>query len=136
MLDRFDPRGRVVLVGVLALLLFVASYVVEVRIVLVNPAYGDVTSAVRLLWRAVLGVTTVGSFLLGVRELFGGKDGSDGPATRVEIGGTGHEIDVYPGRSERDDATVSVRSPDVAGEAVEPAGDSEDGRSDDEAREE
>lgn len=139
-LDRFDLRDRpswwAVLVGILALLLFGASYVVDVRVVVVDPDYGDVTSAVRLLWRAILGVTTIGSFLLGIRELVGGDDGPDGPATRVEIGGTGHEINVYPGRSERDDATVSVRPADVEGETEESAGGPEGGERDDEDREE
>lgn len=55
-----------------------------VRVVVVDPDAGDVTAAVQLRWRATLGVAMIGSSLPGIRELVGGDDGSDGPATRVE----------------------------------------------------
>lgn len=100
------------------------------RVVVVDPDAGDVTAAVQLRWRA-----TIGSSLPGIRELVGGDDGSDGPATRVETGGTGHEIDVRPGRSERDDATVAVEPPAVACETDEPADGPGGGERDDGDRE-
>ncbi|WP_135823947.1 hypothetical protein [Halorussus ruber] len=98
-------------VGLLAFVLFGASYFVEVRIIVEKPRYGDVTETIRALWRAILGATTIGSFLVGVYALHKDDDSASGPPTKVEIKGTGHDIDVYPngpvgkrdGENERDD---------------------------------
>jgi fluoride ion exporter CrcB/FEX len=92
---RYFPLG-LLLVGLVALFLFGVSYFVEIRIIVEKPRYGDVTGIVRTFWRAILGVTTIGSFLLGVYALVGDEEESDGPPTKVEIKGTGHDIDVYP----------------------------------------
>lgn len=84
------------LVSLVALLLLGVSYFVKVRIIIENPSYGDVTNTIQALWRATLGVTTIGSFLIGVYTLVGERDSSNSPPTKVEIKGTGHDIDVYP----------------------------------------
>lgn len=94
---RYFPLG-LLLVGLVALFLLGVSYFVEIRIIVEEPRYGDVTELARTLWRAILGATTIGSFLLGVYALVGDEDKSDGPPTKVEIKGTGHDIDVYPSR--------------------------------------
>lgn len=82
--------------SLVGLFLLGASYVVEVRIIVEEPRYGDVTTLARTLWRAVLGITTVGSFLIGVYTLVSDGDDSKGLPTKVEIKGTGHDINVYP----------------------------------------
>lgn len=98
-LDDIDPRRyslrTVSLVGIIALLLFCASYLVDVRIVVESPNYGDVTAGVAALWRLVLGVTTVGSFAIGIYSLVADDDESDGPAMGFEIKGEDHDIDIY-----------------------------------------
>jgi hypothetical protein len=107
--ERYFPM-LLLFVGLLAFVLFGASYFVEVRIIVEKPRYGDVTETVRALWRAILGATTIGSFLVGVYTLLEDNGRASGPPTRVEIKGTGHDIDVYPngpvgerdGESERD----------------------------------
>lgn len=94
---RYSPRTLLV-VGTVALLLLVASLLVEVRIILESPEYGDVTGLVQPVWQAVLGLTTIGSFLIGVYTLVTDAEGEpSGPAASVEIKGTGHEIHVHPG---------------------------------------
>lgn len=84
------------LVSLVTLFLLGASYFVEIRIVIREPQYGDVTNIVRTFWRAILGVTTIGSFLIGSYTLINDEDNSDGLPTKVEIERTGHDIDVYP----------------------------------------
>jgi hypothetical protein len=84
-----------VLVGGVALALFVLSFLVEVRIVVENPNYGDVTSAISILWQAILGLTTVGSFVLAVYNYRTDVDDSDGPATGFTIRGENHDIDFH-----------------------------------------
>lgn len=93
------------LVSLVGLFLLGASYSVEIRIIIEKPRYGDVTELARTLWRAVLGVTTIGSFLLGVYTFVRDGNDSKGLPTKVEIKGTGHDIDVYPSgpTSDRDD---------------------------------
>lgn len=120
---------RLLVVGAVAFFLFGVSYFVEVRIILVDPDYGDVTRVVETLWRGVLGFTTVGSFLLGIRSLVREGRQPNGPAARVEIGGAGHEIHVSSDGKRRDEPTISV-SPsehptDSTGEPPDSAGEDE-----------
>lgn len=127
-LRNWTPR-RLVLVGAVSFFLFSVSYFVEVRIILVDPDYGDVTHVVETLWRGLLGFTTVGSFLLGIRGLVREGRQSNGPAARVEIGGAGHEIHVYADGKSPDEPMVSV-SPsehptDSTEEPPDPDGDDE-----------
>lgn len=107
---RYFP-AVLLLVSLVALLLLGASYFVEIRIIIEEPQFGDVTEIVRTLWRAILGVTTIGSFLIGVYALASDEDDSDGLPTKVEIKGTGHDIDVYPS------GPVSGRDDERDGEA-------------------
>lgn len=116
-------------ISLVALFLFIASYFVEIRIIIDEPRYGDVTGLVQTFWRAVLGITTIGSFLIGVYTLISDENDSEGLTTKVEIKGTGHDIDVYPnepvGRrddgtngeaeTESDDETPSVDADDSGG---------------------
>ncbi|WP_152424477.1 MULTISPECIES: hypothetical protein [Halococcus] len=82
-------------VGVVALVLFSASYLVDVRIIVENPNYGDVTAGVRTLWRVILGITTVGSFAIGIYNLTTDGNGDSGPSTGFKIEGEGHDVDVH-----------------------------------------
>lgn len=99
-LDKIDYRRYypllLLFVSLAALSLFGVSYFVEVRIIVESPNYGDVSETIQLFWRSLLGGTTIGSFLIGVYTFINDDRNSDGPPTKVEIKGTGHDIDVYP----------------------------------------
>lgn len=83
------------LVGGISLLLFAASFVVDVRIIFERPNYGDVTAIVELIWRAVLGVATLGSFLLEIYNFRSKAESADDSITGLEIGGMNHDIDFH-----------------------------------------
>lgn len=124
---RYFP-AVLLLVSLVALFLLGASYVVEIRIIVEEPQFGDVTEIVWTLWRAILGVTTIGSFLIGVYALVGDEDDSDGLPTKVEIKGTGHDIDVYPSGSAsgRDDGGDEEPADETRSGNDGPSSDSDD----------
>lgn len=119
------------LVSLVGLFLLGASYFVELRIIVEEPRYGDVTKLARTLWRALLGTTTIGSFLIGVYTLVRDGDDSEGLPTKVEIKGTGHDIDVYPSGpiSDRDDVE-NGKEAESESEEESPSVDSDDVESD------
>lgn len=84
-----------VLVGGVALTLFVLSLLIEVRVIVENPNYGDVTALLSTLIQAILGLTTVGSFLLAVYNYRADGGDGDGTGTRFTIRGRHHDIDVH-----------------------------------------
>jgi hypothetical protein len=110
---------KLLIIGFIALCLFSASFFVDIQIIVVSPEYGDVTGIFQGVWRVVLGLATIGSFLLGYRQTAEGRSGSNGPVTQVEIGGMGHEIHVHPdGRSE-DAHMESLDGMEIADESGE-----------------
>jgi hypothetical protein len=96
--SRFDPRRYsprfLFVVSVATLELLVVSFLVDVRIVLERPNYGDVTTTVRVLWRVVLGLATLGSFLIGVYNSVS-READGGPTRGFEIKGRNHDIDFH-----------------------------------------
>ncbi|WP_436930115.1 hypothetical protein [Halosimplex halobium] len=94
-----DPRRispRVLLLGgLVGVALLVASLLVEVRVVVTSPDLGDVTGVLRTLWRTLLAIATLGSFLLAVRNARDDGTSSDSPARTFEIKGENHDIDVH-----------------------------------------
>lgn len=114
------------LVSLVGLFLLGASYFVELRIIVEEPRYGDVTKFVRTLWRALLGTTTIGSFLIGVYTLVRDGDDSEGLPTKVEIKGTGHDIDVYPSGPIRDRDDGESREEDDGEDGAEAQSESEE----------
>jgi len=82
------------ILGLIALLFLVLSYLIKVRIILESPAYGDVTGVVGAVWSICLGIATIGSFMLAIHNFRRGTD-SDGPATDFSIEGENHDIDVH-----------------------------------------
>lgn len=118
---RFDPRRyspiELAAVGVFALVFLAISYVVDVRIILETPNYGDVTAVLGTLWRTILGITTIGSFLLAVYNLRTDSTRSNGPATGFSIRGENHDIDFHIHMSDLDDSgetTNDDEEPDVS----------------------
>ncbi|WP_136688263.1 hypothetical protein [Halorhabdus amylolytica] len=83
------------LVGGITLTLLILSFLVEVRIIVESPDYGDVTSISSTLWQTILGLTTIGSFVLAVYNYRAEIDNSDGPATEFTIRGRNHDIDFH-----------------------------------------
>lgn len=83
------------LVGGISLLLFVASFAVEVRIIFERPSYGDVTVIVELIWRTVLGIATLGSFLLEIHTLRSDTEANEESIKGLEINGMNHDIDFH-----------------------------------------
>ncbi len=79
-------------IGVLLLLL---SFVIRVRIVVEQPTLGDVTPLVRIVWRAVLGIATLGSFALGVYDVVAGIELRGRKEKRVEISGDANDVDFH-----------------------------------------
>lgn len=79
-------------IGVLLLLL---SFVIRVRIVVEQPSVGDVTPLVRIGWRAVLGIATLGSFALGVYDFVAGIELRGQSSTRVEVSGDDNDVDLH-----------------------------------------
>lgn len=84
-----------ILVGVVALSLFMLSFLVEVRIIIERPSYGEVTSVASTLWQAILGLTTIGAFILAIYTYRTDVDDSEGPAMGFTIRGQNHDIDVH-----------------------------------------
>lgn len=84
-----------VLVGGVALTLLILSFLIEVRIIVESPNYGDITSVIVTLWQAILGLTTIGSFLLAAYNYRAKLDDSEGPATGFTIHGQNHDIDFH-----------------------------------------
>jgi hypothetical protein len=93
---------RLATIGTITLLLLVFTTVVQIRIVLERPNYGDVTDTFWTIWQGVLVVATVGSFLIAIHNTFRNNAESDGAAARFQIGGENHDIDVH---FHEDDAT-------------------------------
>ena len=93
---RYPPR-RLAFLGLFSLFLFGLSYLIEVQIIITGPVHGDVTRPASLLWRAILGSTTIGSFAIALYNIVTSTETSTEPARTVEIKGIGHDIHVYPG---------------------------------------
>lgn len=123
-------------IGIVALFLFLASFLVEVRIIVERPGYGDVTEEVRTVWQSALGIATIGSFLIAFYNISVARPRSESPASGLEIGGRNHDIDVhiYPdSRSDSgEDADEFPRRDVREAEARKEAGGSEDSREEDE----
>jgi len=96
-----------------------------------------VTELTRTVWRVLLGITTIGSFLIGVYTLVSDADDSDGLPTKVAIKGTGHDIDVYPSGpvSDRNDDGNGAEENEAGAEDAAPSVDS-DGSSESSSAEE
>jgi hypothetical protein len=98
-IGQFDPResqaGVLLILGVVAFLLFIGSYFVSVQVIVENPDYGDVTSTLRLAWRLIMGVATLGSFYIGIRSLDIGEGRTEGPSTSFHFEGQNHDIDFH-----------------------------------------
>lgn len=92
----YSPRLLAIL-GLFTLLLLGLSYFIEVHIIVTGRVHGDVTRPASLLWRAILGTTTIGSFGIAVYNTVTNTETSSEPARTVEIKGVGHDIHVYPG---------------------------------------
>lgn len=83
------------LLGFVAFALLAVSFLVEVRIVLTNPNYGDVTGVLQTFWQFLLAAATVGSFLLAIYNALSEEPSSDGPTRTFVIRGENHDIDVH-----------------------------------------
>lgn len=91
---QFSPR-TLALVGLIGIALLAVSFLVELRIVLLRPNYGEITGLVRAAWRIAVGVATIGSFLLATYNVRREEPSSTGPARHFEIKGENHDIDVH-----------------------------------------
>jgi len=99
-------RTTIAVVGFSAITLIVLTYIVEVRIILESPNYGDVTGVVKSLFRIVsFGIGLVAS-LSTIYNTFSDKKGSQGLDTGFTIEGGNNDFHFHMGlpESERDDA--------------------------------
>lgn len=111
--NSLDPRQfssrTLLVVGFVAVVLLATSFLVEVRIIVTDPNYGDVTQVLRASWQVLLGVATLGSFLLAVLNARADDVSTESPARAFEIKGENHDIDFHlhgpepPERDERSD---------------------------------
>lgn len=78
--------------GVAGLILLVATAVIEIRIIVEQPALGDVTTLVEAAVRVGLGVATLGSFLLALNNYLSEAPETGGPERTIVIQGRDHDI--------------------------------------------
>lgn len=97
--DRIDPRQfsprTLALAGSIGVALLAVSFLVELRIVLLRPYYGEITGLVRAAWQIAAGLATIGSFLLAIYNARRKEPSPEGPARHFEIKGENHDIDVH-----------------------------------------
>ncbi|WP_155118225.1 hypothetical protein [Halorubrum sp. T3] len=112
-------------VGGVALALFTLSFFIELRIIIESPSYGDITSIISTIWKTILGLTTIGSFILAAYNYQTETDDSDGPATGFTIQGQNHNIDFHlhvddtPESSRESEDTESTEDEVTEGEGEE-----------------
>lgn len=136
-LNRLKSPSILLILGTVGLILFGISFIVEIRVILEYPAYGEVTNVIRGLWSLILGVATIGSFALAAHS-YRRDDDSSGPPTNFSVRGRNHDIDFHvhigdpdeshdPAQRPEEVETDDVESrPDTAAESEE--SDDSDGR--------
>jgi len=123
-LNRLKSPTTLLALGIGGVILLVIGLVIEVRIIVENPAYGDVTDVVRGIWNLSIALATLGSFVLAVYN-YRRDDDTDGPPTQFSVRGENHDIDfhLHMGESNASSESVHQHDDDTADEG--PEGESE-----------
>jgi hypothetical protein len=117
--------------GVLTALLLVVSHtLIDVRIVVLRPNVGTVTSLVTGLWEATLGIATLGSFGLAVWNHISDSGHDSGPTQEISIS-ENDEVIVNAGTGESTVTADITRSIESERESQQDADADDSGEEDD-----
>lgn len=106
-LNRLKSPYALLALGTAGLILLCLTFIIEVRIIFENPAFGDITGSLRSLWSLILAVATLGSFALAVHS-YRRDDDPSGPSTQFSVRGRNHDIDFHVHIGESDESNEST----------------------------
>lgn len=90
-LSQISPR-KLGVIGVIGATFLVVGFVMDVRIIIETPPLGDVTGTFELLWNLIIGMATIGSFLLAINNRRTERGEDNGTPTELKIEGENHDI--------------------------------------------
>ncbi|WP_157884850.1 hypothetical protein [Halorubrum aethiopicum] len=117
-LNRLKSPGSLLVLGTVGFILLILTFIIEVRIIFENPAFGDITDVFRVFWSLILAVATLGSFALAVHS-YRRDDDPSGPPTQFSVRGRNHDIDFHVHIGESDDSGESEQPQEEHEEAEE-----------------
>lgn len=106
-LNRLKSPYALLALGTAGLILLILTFIIEVRIIFEDPAFGDITGLLRSLWSLILAVATLGSFALAVHS-YRRDDDPSGPSTQFSVRGRNHDIDFHVHIGEFDESNEST----------------------------